>query len=202
MNKTFKDALKHRRSYYGISNFSPVTDIELESIIDHAVLNTPSAFNSQSTRVVLLLARDHDRFWEIVMEELVKIVPAANFEPTRLKIDSFAAGYGTVLYYEDQLVVRNLQERYPLYADNFPVWSDQTSAMHQFVIWTMLEDAGLGASLQHYGELVDRRVREIWSIPENWKLIAQMPFGAPISEPKEKSFEPLEKRVLVFGARK
>ena len=95
-------------------------------------------------------------------------------------------------------VVENLQKAFPSYKDNFPIWSQQTSAMHQFAIWTMLEDAGLGASLQHYNPLIDERIREEWNINPNWKLIAQMPFGTPTKEPGEKDFKPLSERVLVF----
>ena len=45
---------------------------------------------------------------------------------------SFAAGYGTVLFFEDTNVVRDLQQKFPGYAGNFPVWSEQTSAMHRW----------------------------------------------------------------------
>ena len=111
---------------------------------------------------------------------------------------SFAAGYGTVLFFEDTNVVRDLQQKFPGYAGNFPVWSEQTSAMHQLAIWTMLEDAGFGASLQHYNPLIDNEVRKRWSLPEEWRLIAQMPFGTPAGEPGEKTFKPLDERIRVF----
>lgn len=48
------------------------------------------------------------------------------------KIDSFVAGVGTVLFYEDQAVVKSLQEQFELYADNFPVWSEHLGAIAQF----------------------------------------------------------------------
>jgi len=70
--------------------------------------------------------------------------------------------------------------------------------MHQLAIWTMLEDAGFGASLQHYNPLIDNEVRKRWSLPEEWRLIAQMPFGTPAGEPGEKTFKPLDERIRVF----
>lgn len=103
-----------------------------------------------------------------------------------------------MLYYEDTTVVRKLQEQFPTYADNFPIWSEHTSAMHQLAVWTMLEDAGFGASLQHYNPLIDKEVRERWDLPAAWRLIAQMPFGAPGGEPQEKSFKPWEERIRIF----
>ena len=103
-----------------------------------------------------------------------------------------------MLYFEDTSVVKKLQEAFPSYKDNFPTWSQHTSAMHQFAIWTMLEDMGLGASLQHYNPLIDDEVRRTWNLPGDWMLIAQMPFGTPTGEPGEKEFEDLSKRIKIF----
>lgn len=198
-NRNFKEALRHRRTYYSISDKSPVSDGEIKEIIDFALLNVPSAFNSQSTRVILLLGQEHRRLWDIVKETLRGVVPAEAFRKTEEKIDgSFACGYGTVLFFEDFAVVNELQKAFPLYKDRFPDWSVQTSGMHQLVVWVMLEDAGFGASLQHYNPLIDMEVRKTWNVPEEWHLISQMPFGLPVGQPGQKDAEPLEKRVKVF----
>lgn len=55
MTRDFKEALRHRRTYYHITDSSPISDEQIKEIIDSAVMNVPSAFNSQSTRIVLLL---------------------------------------------------------------------------------------------------------------------------------------------------
>lgn len=199
MEKSFAEALRHRRSYYAITSQSPVSDAEIEKIIDLAVTHVPSAFNSQSTRVVLLLGEQHKKLWDIVKETLRKIVPPQAFQATEEKIDhSFASGYGTVLFFEDQSVVKGLQEAFPLYQDRFPGWSLQTSAMHQFTVWTLLEEVGFGASLQHYNPLIDEEVRHTWQLPQTWELVAQMPFGLPVAEPGDKEFGDLASRVKVF----
>jgi uncharacterized protein len=198
MGKSFKEAIQNRRTYYGISDKSPITDEAIEDIVKHAVTHVPSAFNSQSTRVVLLLGDQHKRLWSIVMETLRQIVPAAAFASTEAKVNGFAAGHGTVLYFEDDSVVKGLQDAFPSYAANFPVWSQQTSAMHQFAIWTMLEDAGLGVNVQHYNPLIDNEVRATWNIPATWRLIAEMPFGTPTEGPGEKTYAPLDERVKIY----
>ncbi len=199
MERTFKEAVKNRRSIYGLSNQSPVSDEKLKEMIRFAVLHVPSAFNSQTARVVLLLGEEHRKFWSIVEETLRKMVPAEAFAKTEEKINrSFASGYGTLLFFEDRMVVEDMQKNFPLYADKFPEWSEHTSAIHQFVLWTMLEDAGFGASLQHYNPIVDEEVKATWNLPEKWHLIAQMPFGTPTEEPGEKVFNSLEKRFIVF----
>ena len=169
MERSFSEALKHRRTYYSITNQSPIPDQEIECIVNMTVRHVPSAFNSQSTRVVLLLGESHKKLWQIVKDALKKIVPAEAFVKTEEKIDnSFACGYGTVLFFEDQKVVKGLQEAFPSYQDNFPGWSLQTSAMHQLAIWVMLEDVGFGASLQHYNPLIDDEVRRAWNLPGHW----------------------------------
>lgn len=199
MERNFKEAIKHRRTYYSLSNESTISDQQIKEIIETALLNVPSSFNSQSTRIVLLLNENHKKIWEITKDVLKKIVPEAAFEQTRKKIDgSFASGYGTILFFEDSEVVEGLQKSFASYADKFPSWSQHTSGMHQFAVWTMLEDAGMGASLQHYNPLIDELVAQQWHINPKWKLIAQMPFGKPAGEPGEKTHEPLDKRFLVF----
>ncbi|ADV42557.1 nitroreductase family protein [Bacteroides helcogenes] len=199
MKRTFEEALAHRRTYYSIGSDSPVLDEEIVHVVREAVKNVPSAFNSQSTRIVLLLGDEHRKLWDIVKATLKPRISAEAFVKTEAKIDScFACGHGTVLYFEDTSVVKKLQDAFPSYKDNFPTWSQHTSAMHQFAIWTMLEDLGLGASLQHYNPLIDDEVRRVWSLPEEWELIAEMPFGMPVAEPGEKDFEDLSKRIKIF----
>ncbi len=194
-----KDLLKQRRSRYSLAAENSLTNDQLKELIDYAVTHVPSAFNSQSARTVLLLNDEHRKLWKIVENVLSEVVPAEAFEKTRTKINNcFACGYGTVLFYEDQSIIRDLQENFPTYSDNFPVWSNQSSAMHQYAVWLLLEEAGMGASLQHYNPLIDSKVAEEWNIDPNWKLIAQMPFGIAIDTPGEKEFHPLETRSLVY----
>lgn len=199
MKRSIQEALRHRRSYYDLGAESPIDDARIGEIVRFALKHIPSAFNSQSTRLVLLLHEHHEALWKIVKRSLRALAPEDGYKRTEEKINrSFAAGYGTVLFFEDTEVIRDLQQKFPLYAGNFPVWSEHTSAMHQLAVWTMLEDAGFGASLQHYNPLIDREVRDQWSLPEEWRLIAQMPFGLPVGEPGEKTFEPVDARMRVF----
>lgn len=198
MSKEFLTAIEDRRTFYGISKEAVASDERIKEVIEHVVKHTPSAFNSQSARVVLLLGEHHDKLWDATKEALRKIVPADKFGPTEEKINSFKSGYGTVLFFEDNSIVESLQQKFAAYKDNFPIWSQQSSGMHQFAIWTALEIEGFGASLQHYTELIENDVKKEWSIPENWKLIAQMPFGKPTAQPGEKEFQPLEERIKIF----
>ncbi|MCP1183787.1 nitroreductase family protein [Paenibacillus sp. 1781tsa1] len=195
---TFFDALKNRRSYYGISKESTISDAKIQEIVEEAVKYTPTSFNSQTSRAVVLLGEQHDKLWNHTEEILREVVGNEEaFKSTAEKMAGFRSGYGTVLFFEDNNAIAQLQQNFAAYADNFPIWANQSNGMLQLVIWTALEQEGLGASLQHYNPLIDEKVKQEWNIPENWRLIAQMPFGKPTATPGEKEFQPIEERVKV-----
>ncbi|MBW4839568.1 MAG: nitroreductase family protein [Paenibacillaceae bacterium] len=194
----FWNAVKTRRSIYAIGKDIPISEDQIEEIVKNAVLYSPSSFNSQSGRVVVLYNEQHDKLWDLTKEALRKVVPADSFGPTEEKMASFRSGRGTVLFFEDQAVIEGLQKQFALYADNFPVWAQQSNGLLQYVVWTALADEGVGASLQHYNPLIDDEVRKEWSVPETWKLIAQMPFGKIEAPAGDKEFAPIDSRMKVF----
>lgn len=184
----FLNSIKSRRTIYAIGKNLSVNQEKIEETIREAVKHSPSSFNSQTSRVVTLYGESHVKFWEIVRETLRKIVPAEAFANTSAKIDSFSAGFGTALFYEDQDVVKGLQEQFATYAENFPIWSEHSSAIAQFATWTALSEIGVGASLQHYNPIIDEEVAETFDVPENWKLRAQLVFGSIEAEAGEKTY--------------
>jgi uncharacterized protein len=198
MKNDFYTALKERRSIYAITKESMVSDERILEVVNDAVKYAPTAFNSQSGNVVILLGEQHNKLWDITKETLRKIVPAGSFSQTENKINSFRNGYGTILFFEDQSIIESLQKQFDLYKDNFPVWSLESSGMLQYIIWASLDLEGFGASLQHYNPLIDEDVRKEWGIPSNWKLLGQMPFGKPTAPAGDKEFKPLNERVKVF----
>lgn len=199
MSIDFYSAVKKRRSCYTIDQEVPVSDKKILEVVQFAVKHTPSAFNSQSARVVVLLKQHHHQLWDITERTLRKLAPEESFAATQEKMNSFRSGYGTILFFEDWNVITDLQKQFALYKDNFPVWAQQSNGMLQYVIWTALEIEGLGASLQHYNPLIDEEVKQTWSLPNSWKLIAQMPFGKPTAPAGDKEFQPLEQRIKVFS---
>ncbi|MDO5665744.1 MAG: nitroreductase family protein [Bacteroidia bacterium] len=199
-NKSLQDSIKDRRTYYQLSSKSLISDEEIQKIIEHVAYWAPSPFNSQSARMVLLLGDNHKKLWELTKTELKKVSKSEEaFKSTEEKVNgSFLSGYGTILFFEDQTVVKALQEKFPSYTEKFTQWSEHSSAIVQILTWMALENEGFGASLQHYNPLIDEGIQKEWGISKDWTLIAQMPFGMPAGEPGEKTHEPLEKRVLVF----
>lgn len=196
--KDLLDSIRERRSIYSIAKKSPISDERIRELVSLAVMHTPSAFNMQSQRAVLLLGNHHEKLWSITKDTLRGIVPPEQFESTENKIDGFAAGYGSILFFDDTETVADFQYKFPLYADNFSVWTEHSNGMLQYIAWTLLEAEGLGASLQHYNPLIDEKVKSAWDIPASWKLIAQMPFGLPTAPADKKEFVPIEKRFRAF----
>lgn len=191
---------EQRRSIYALGNQLPVSHEEVVKLVEHAILHTPSSFNSQSTRVIILFGEEHQKLWQIAEDTLRAIVnDDEQFASTKQKMDSFKAGAGTVLFFEDHKAIKALQENAPLYADKFPTWAQHTNAMHQYVVWTALASVGVGASLQHYNPIIDDKVAEAWDVDKDWELVAQLVFGDIEQQAGDKTFKPMEERLKVFG---
>lgn len=94
--KNFFDAVKDRRTYYQLNKEAPISDKQITDIVEKAILHVPSSFNSQSTRLVVLLNQEHEQFWDFVLEVLKPLTPAEQFQGTTNKINGFKAAKGTV----------------------------------------------------------------------------------------------------------
>jgi len=182
------DSLKQRRSIYDINKKLPVEEKVVFDFIKEATELVPDAFNMKSSRVVVVTKEKQDLLWDKIYEVFEGQVP-------REKIDGFKNGYGTILYFVDNNVVKALQEQFPTYAPKFTEWSKQSAGMLELSIWSGLKELGIGASLQHYNPVIDNMVKELFDIPENYELNAEMPFGGINSEPNAKEKEDISLRV-------
>lgn len=195
----FEQLVTLRRSIYNLGRNLKLSNQEIDKLIERMVKYCPSAFNSQSGRVIILHDDSHLKLWSIVLEQVRQIVPPEHFTASESKIKSFADGQGTVLFFIDDETTTVLQQKFPLYSANFPVWAEQAGGMLQYMVWTILAEHNIGASLQHYNPLIDNDVRSEFSVPSSWRLIAQMPFGSVEAPADEKTFLPLADRVKIFN---
>ncbi|RDW59790.1 hypothetical protein BP6252_12877 [Coleophoma cylindrospora] len=193
-------AIAARRSVYALKKESVISDAKVQEIIEQVLLNVPSSFNSQSSRIMLLVKGEHDKLWDITKEVLKGVVPAEAYPKTEERLNMFQGAYGTVLFFVSRSAVQSMQEKFAIYADRFPVWAGHSDGMHQFAIWTALEAEGLGANLQHYNPLIDAKVAAQWNVDPDWELTAELVFGTPAAPAGEKTAEPIEKRFKVYGA--
>lgn len=186
-----RESLKKRRSYYHINRELPVSEDEVVRMVQKLTELVPDAFNMKSARVVVALDQKQDQLWDAIYDVFGGKV-------AREKIDSFKTGAGTILYFYDDAVVKEMQEQYEPYADKFPVWALQANGMLQLSVWTGLREWNIGASLQHYNPVIDDMVREMFGLPGSYVLLAQMPFGGIMEEPEPKEKEEISKRVKIF----
>ena len=199
MSNQFLDLITKRRTIYAIGKNVEQSPEYLSDLIQNAIKQSPSSFNSQSSRAVILFNGEHEKFWGFVADKLKSYAKdEESAAKTTAKMATFAAGTGTVLFFEDQNVVKGLQEQFPSYAENFPIWAEHSTAIAQFSTWTALHTEGLGASLQHYNPIVDEQVHAEWDIPENWKLRAQLVFGSVEGEARAKNYLEDDQRFKVF----
>lgn len=197
MEKTVQQMFAKRRTNYTLGKDVTLPQEEITARIEAVVREVPSAFNMQSGRIIIAYGSAHDKIWQITKDTLRAVVPAEAFSNTEKKIDSFAAAYGTILYYDDTDVVKKLQEQFPLYAANFPTWAQQANGMMQYALWTLFANMGLAANLQHYNPLIDEALASEFDVPASWQLIAQMPFGQPMSQPGPIEKLPIDERVKI-----
>ena len=120
---------------------------------------------------MVLFGKNHKNLWGITQTELLKAAPKEKVQAISDKIASFANGHGTILYFTDTDVTRALQNKFPLYAANFDNWAYQCNAI----------DA----------------VRQAFNIPNNWELVAQMPFGGIGATPQAHSVENIKEKFII-----
>lgn len=190
----FIDMLGMRRSVYALNEYLPIPKDKVLEIIKNVVQSVPDAFNMKSQRVLVVFGDKNKEFWNGVYNALVKI---SGKDFTRDRTDSFKAGYGTVLYFYDKKVVDEYKKNFSLYADNFDNWAMHANAMLQFALWTALSTEKIGASLQHYNPVIDEMVQQMFDVPDNWVLVAQMPFGGIKVAPEAKPKDNIDERIKV-----
>ncbi|ODV89716.1 hypothetical protein CANCADRAFT_148606 [Tortispora caseinolytica NRRL Y-17796] len=197
MATPFLQTYLKRRTHYALKKESPVPASKIVDVVKDVVKHTPTSFNSQSNRAIVLLGAQHDKLWDQTFELLKPLTTPEQRPNTQAKINGFKNGFGTVLFFEDANSIKKMQEDYPLYAAAFPTFAAHSSGAAHIVTWTALTELGLGCNLQHYNQVIEDYVTKEWNVPENWKLQAQLVFGTPAGEPGEKTFLPIDETVKV-----
>lgn len=208
MSDAYLKAIEGRRTYYGINKAIPasLTNEKIKEIVKKVVLHTPSAFNTQTTRLVILTGAEHDKFWDTASQALRKFQtdkavaagkPAPEFKDETDRPLSFKPAYGTILFYNAPESLDGKAEAAPYLKEYVDDWLNHTNAMHQIHLWTALEAEGAGANLQHYNPVINKSIAEKWNVPKDWVLKAQLVFGGREGiDPGPKTQVPLEERTF------
>jgi predicted oxidoreductase (fatty acid repression mutant protein) len=175
---TYLEAVKQRRSVYGVTDDVAVSDDRILEIANAVIQTCPSAWNMQGTRMLISLGQEHKHFWNTVIASAKPSVVESQGEDAwkrnRDRFKSFQAAYGTVrgLFVSwsrlmlNKLPVADCVCQISLFEDHDSIeqlskkfakvplsvlegYAEHSNAMHQITLWTALELEGLGASLQH-----------------------------------------------------
>ncbi|MDR3257270.1 MAG: nitroreductase family protein [Mycoplasmataceae bacterium] len=192
-SKEFIDILKTRHSNYTIINESTLNDKKMIHFIGECIKYNPSAFNIQSTRVVLLLHEQSKQMWEYVLENLSQPIPNI----VLMELKSCVGAYATLLFYDDESVTINGANQYKMKEENFISWSLQANAMLQHSLWVGLSYLGYAVNIQHYNTLIDPEAKEKYDIPSHWKLIGQMSFGKFTKNANKHDHLPIDQQLTI-----
>lgn len=103
-------AFDHRRSCYNLSNKSLIPHEELKQLVQDCLNVVPSAFNTQTTRLVVLVGQHHTKLWEIVGDALRNKIGAERYASgTESKIKAFGSAHGTIVFADDPKAVEGLR---------------------------------------------------------------------------------------------
>lgn len=95
-------AAQARRSIYKLGRASTVPNSKIEELVNAAIANVPSSFNTQSTRLVVLLHEEHVSLWDMTIGIFQALVAAGTVSEdvfqghTLPKLQNLKAAYGTV----------------------------------------------------------------------------------------------------------
>ena len=76
----FIEMIKMRRSVYNLNKQLPIFEDKMLEIVNDAVRYVPDAFNMKSQRVVVIVGRKNDEFWNAVYDSLV-VASGGRFSP-------------------------------------------------------------------------------------------------------------------------
>jgi uncharacterized protein len=96
MADKFLAEIKSRRTCYSVEAESPISDARIVEVAREVVKHTPSSFNCQSTRLVVLLKDEHVKFWDMAKECFKATMKPDIYIEYEKKLLQRQAGYGTV----------------------------------------------------------------------------------------------------------
>ncbi len=179
---TFADLIHKRRSVYQIGTNTEHTVESVVEALRDVVGRLPSAGNSQTTRFVVVTGEKNDAVWDILHEDQKVAMGPKMYEIFAPRFDQAKKGLGTILMFESREKVESMG----MSPDRNELYKENNHAIAALGAWLVLTDLGLGASLQHYNvgfkQGYDAKIREYLGLPDDYEMLAQMPFGS-IEEP-------------------
>lgn len=178
----FLAAAKHRRTVYGVKNTSAVSDKRVQEILEQVLSFTPSSYNTQPLRVVLVTGAKHAAMWDAIIAAAEPVLKGAGEEVWKTMSGVFQmhkASYGSVAFFDSANTLAESGKTHASAAHMFDEFSHHASGMAQILVWSALELEGLGANLQHLNAIppVEDAIKKFLAVPEDWKLRAHLNYG-------------------------
>lgn len=194
----FVDLLEKRRSIYALGTNSDYSKKDIETRIREVIKQVPTAFNSQTTRVVVLFDDANTKFWDHIYDVQKDVLEGEVWDMMSGIMTGAKNGIGTILFFEDKDAV----EKMPAQGVRQEAYKQNNNANAQYAIWLALTEMDLGASIQHfnvgYEQGFDKGTKEMFGLPESYEMLAQMPFGSIEQEASEKEHIDTNIQVKVF----
>lgn len=194
----FVELVEKRRSIYVLGTDSQYSKKEISERIREVVKQVPTAFNSQTTRVVVLFDEPNNKFWDHIYDVQKDVLEGDMWDMMSGIMTGSKNGIGTVLFFEDTDAVKEM----PVQGIRGEAYKQNNNANAQYAVWLALTEMELGATLQHfnvgYEQGFDQGTKEMFNLPESYEMLAQMPFGSVEQEVGEKEHIDADVQVKVF----
>lgn len=195
---TFVQLVEKRRSIYALGANSNYSTQEISHTIRAVVKQVPTAFNSQTTRVVVLFDEANTKFWNHIYDVQQEILEGNMWSMMSGIIAGAKSGIGTVLFFEDVDAASNM----PTQGTRTEAYKQNNNANAQYAVWLALAEMDLGATLQHFNigfeQGFDKTTKDMFNLPASYEMIAQMPFGSIEQPASEKEHIDTDVQVTVI----
>lgn len=188
--------MQERKSVYKIGRQTEVSPDQVAERLEEVVTDIPSAFNSQSPRLVLISGEKHEKVWDLIDASQKEALRPDSYASMATRFADAKKGLGTVLLFESKEAV----EAMPTNEIRANQYKENNHGIAAYAVWLILTELGLGATLQHhnigYDEGYDKEIRDYLGLPDNWEMLAQMPFGSIESPGANKPKLAVDERLL------
>jgi len=113
-----------RRSIYALAKESTIPDARIQEILTETIKHSPSSFNNQAGRAVLLLGTHHDKLWNLADDTVKSKLPQQAYDGLKPRIDGYKGAYGTIMFFEDGETMKPFKATHPEMP--FDQWSEHS----------------------------------------------------------------------------
>ncbi|WP_195853402.1 nitroreductase family protein [Aerococcus urinae] len=193
-----KDLAAKRRSIYHIGKNTDHSAKEIVDALQAVLKDVPTAFNSQTSRIVIAFGDKHQALWDEIYQVQEGVLEGDMWEQMSGVIQGAKEGLGTILFFEDLNEVENM----PANPERSTAYKENNNANHQYAAWLTLAELDLGATLQQfnigYEQGFDKSIRQMFDLPDSYAMLAQMPFGSIETPAGDKDYIDQDEKVRVY----